>query len=150
MMKLVLVFLTLSAVSTALRGQSSPISYRFGGNLLRDPASTPADHDFCHVAQGAGDAGTPVAAEDKNTIDSTSDFVLHGVPSTTGDLRRTRSNDVVSMWHRVDETQPWVLLRQLLRPDLLQTLLVGLMVYSAPVSPDVRARFEWGRFAVVP
>ncbi len=131
-------------------GAPPPLSYRLAGILLQDPASTAADHDFCHVALGAGDGATPLAAEDKTTLDSNSDFLLHPVPGLTGELRLVRSNDVVSMSHRVDDTQPWTPLRQHARPDLPQTLRVGLMAYSASSPPRVRARFDWIRFASAP
>lgn len=131
-------------------GAPPPISYRLAGILLQDPSSTPVDNDFCHVALGGGDGVSPLAAEDKDTIDSTSDFVLHPVATLTGELRLMRSNGVVSMWHRTDDTQPWTLLRQHARPDLPQTLRVGLMAYSAASPPRVRARFEWIRFAAAP
>lgn len=125
-----------------------PVSYRLGGILARRPGSTAGDRDSVHVALGAGVPTMPVCAEDKTTVDSVSDFLLHPIPSADGELRLRRRGARFSMAWRPFGVGPWMPLRSHLRPDLPATLQVGLMAYSADASANLELRFD--RFRLEP
>lgn len=124
-----------------------PAPYRLGGLMARDPASTAADQEFVHVAVGGGDAGTPVAVEDKTTTQSVSDFVLYPLAVAAGELRITRQGALMSLFHRPIGGSAWQLLRAHAHPGLPATLQVGLMVYSNPVDPRIEVAVDRIDFA---
>ena len=132
--------------------QPPPAPYRLGGLLARDPASSPGARNSVHVALGSGvtDAPpfAPVCAEDKTTVDSASDFVLHPIASADGDLRIRRRGASFELAYRAIGSASWSVLRTHTRPDLPATLEVGLMAYSAPAPPDLELHFD--RFELGP
>ena len=140
-----------SAVVRAFRASAPdqpPLpEFRMGGLIARDPSSTPGNHDFVHVAVGAGDLAHPVAVEDKVTTASNSDYVLHPIASLHAEIRMVRSGSLFSLYHRDLGAGSWQLLRAHDHPGMPATVQVGVMVYSWPADPDVALRIERVDFA---
>ncbi len=126
--------------------QPPPAPYRLGGLLARDPNSGAGARNSVHVALGSGVTDgppfAPVCAEDKTTVDSVSDFVLHPIASADGDLRLRRRGASFELAYRAIGSTQWSVLRTHARPDLPATLQVGLMAYSAPTPPALELRFD--------
>ncbi|MCA8977854.1 MAG: hypothetical protein KDC98_24220 [Planctomycetes bacterium] len=121
-------------------------TYRLAGIIARNPASTPADQDYVHVALGSGSNSQPTAVEDKSTTDSVSDWIAYPVTSNTGEIAIERIGRWFSLHYRLDGNHPWQLLRTHDRPDLPHALQIGLMSYSASSPAALRGRFDYLRF----
>jgi len=133
---------TLHATKTSnLTAEPDP-EYRLGGLLARDPASSPADSNFVHVALGASSNVIGPAAEDKSTIDSSSTYFFYDIPETQGELRLTRVGSLFSMYYRPIGDMTWQLLNSHVRNDLPATLQVGMMAYDFNGSPDFTMHFD--------
>lgn len=128
---------TVRAFDPGNPSQPPPNNYRLGGLMARDPTSTPTDQNFVHVAVGGGDAGTPVAVEDKTTTQSISDFLFYPLANAEGELRITRQGALMSLYYRPIGGTTWQLLRAHAHPEFPATLQVGMMVYSNPTMPSV-------------
>ncbi len=123
------------------------LSYKFGGIIIREPNTLSGGRNAMHAVLGAGVPGTPIAAEDKSTTLSVSNFVLHPIPSADGELRLTRSGDLISAYYRQSNTDPWQFLRAHNHPELPHTVEVGLMAYAFSGPPDIRVSFDWVQFS---
>ncbi|MCE9596137.1 MAG: hypothetical protein K8S98_18260 [Planctomycetes bacterium] len=129
---------TLHARDTVAPNAPPPQPYRLGGLLVRNPNGSSGDLDWVHVAIGGGDASVPIAVEDKTTVDSSSDFVLHPLLTADAEVRiRRRGVDFELHWRPIGTTT-WTALRVHHRPDLPATVDVGLMAYSASTPPRLR------------
>jgi hypothetical protein len=129
---------TLHARDTVVTSAPPPSPYRLGGLLVRNPAGSSGDLDWVHVAIGGGDAGAPIAVEDKTTVNSSSDFVLHPMLTADAEVRiRRRGANFELHWRPIGATT-WTALRVHHRPDLPATVDVGLMAYSASTPPRLR------------
>ncbi|MEM7199807.1 MAG: hypothetical protein AAF628_06045 [Planctomycetota bacterium] len=125
-----------------------PLSFNLGGLCVRDPVAPPGDHDWVHLTVGAGTGARPIAVEDKNTIDSSSDLLLHPVSDTHVELRMTRRGSFVQCYWRPPGALSWNMLRGFDRGDLPATVQVGLNVMFWPTgTPDIEQRVSWIRFA---
>lgn len=130
----------------AMPQQPPAISYRMGGITIRDPASTPGRRNWLHVAVGGGTAQVPVAVEDKTTVDSSSTLRLTPLQAARAELRAVRRGTLIEFYFRESSTAAWQLLRSFPRPDLAQTLQVGLNVFSWTSPNAVQASFDEFRF----
>ncbi len=119
-----------------------PANFRMGGITVRDPSAPAGRHNWLHVAVGGGNASVPIAVEDKNTIDSVSNLVLHPIAETRGDVRVQRRGTRFSLYYRAPNATTWQLLRAHERPDLPQRLQVGLNVFAWRAPTAVRLRVE--------
>jgi hypothetical protein len=127
--------------------QPPPTEYRLGGLTVRNPAAPPGAHNWAHVTVGGGTAAIPIAVEDKTTVNSTSDLRLYPIQNPRGEIRITRQGTSISLYFRDTAAQTWSLLRSHARPDLPQTLQVGLNVSSWQSPPRVRIHVEEIRFS---
>lgn len=124
-------------------GQPPPPQFRLGGLLARDPTGGPGTRNSVHVALGSGFSGAPIAVEDKTTVDSSSTFFMNPLADSTGHLRLRRAGSLFSLYHRpLAAGSAWTLVRAIDRPDLPETLQVGLMTYSQPSPPDLETHVE--------
>lgn len=122
-----------------------PTEYRLGGLLVRQPGTSSGNRSSAHVAVGAGTNGIPVAAEDKTTVGSVSDFVLYPIPATPtaeGELRIRRRGNQISLHYRPIGSNTWQLLRVHDHPEFPSTLQVGMMAYSNNVPALIRVAFD--------
>jgi hypothetical protein len=133
---------TVHATKTSNLAEEPDPQFRLGGLLARDPASSPANSNFVHVALGAGSFAVPVASEDKTTDDSSSVYTFHPIVVTEGDIRLRRVGDDFSMYYRPIGNMTWSLLGTHTRADLPATLQIGLMAYDPNGSPDITAHFD--------
>ena len=116
--------------------------YKLGGIMIRNPASVPGDRNTLHVAVGAGSGSFPVAVEDKTTQNSQSVFLFNAIAQASCELRIQRRAAQFTLEYRIDNNSPWLLARVFNRPDLPQTVQVGLMAYSFQATPDMRVSFD--------
>ncbi len=122
--------------------QPPPFPYRLGGLIVRDPNSVPGNRNSAHVALGAGTAAVPVAAEDKTTVASSSDFILYPISTPDGELRITRQGALIALYFRAVGATSWTLLRSHLHPEFAATVQVGAMVYSNSAPASIVAIFD--------
>lgn len=133
---------TVHARATNNSANPPPAPYRLGGLLALDPASSVGQRNWVHVAVGAGDAGTPVAVEDKTTVSGSSNFLFYSMPSANAELRITRSGSVFSLYYRQVGAMSWTLARQHTHAEMPATVWVGLMAYSASAPPNLQVTFD--------
>jgi len=134
--------LSLRAENPGAPGQPPATSFRLGGLLARDPVNPAGNRNSVHVALGSGSDSVPVAAEDKNTVGSNSNFVFHPITQTAGEVRITRTGSVFSLEYRAPGAINFQVLRTHTRSDLPATLSVGPMVYANAATPGIIAHFD--------
>ncbi|MEO1512390.1 MAG: hypothetical protein AAFU70_09975, partial [Planctomycetota bacterium] len=86
-------------------------------------------------------AGTP-QFEIKTTMNSLSTLKIHPAPTGWVELRLARHGELFTLLHRADGATDWTVADQMIRPDLPQSLNVGLTAYAdwgsvAPIYPDM-------------
>ncbi|MEM6669490.1 MAG: hypothetical protein AAF661_09755 [Pseudomonadota bacterium] len=86
-------------------------------------------------------AGTP-QFEIKTTTNSLSTLKIHPAPTGWVELRVARHAELFTLLHRAEGEADWAVADQMIRPDLPQTLNVGLTAYAdwgsvAPIYPDM-------------
>lgn len=134
---------TVRVESPSQPGLPPPAQWRLGGVLVRNPNSAPGNRNSVHLAFGAGSNVVPIAVEDKNTISSASTFLLTPVTNTAGRLRIRRVGSVFSLYYSAlpggagGAATPWQLVRTYDRPDLPNTLHLGVMSYAASSPANV-------------
>ena len=133
---------TVRVARTSNPAQPPAAEYRLGGILARDPASTPGNSNFVHVAVGAGSFAVPMAAEWKSTDDSSSAYDFTPLAQTEAELRLTRTGNVFAMYYRVIGAMTWELLHSQMRSDLPATMQVGLMAYDPNGVVNITASFD--------
>lgn len=113
-------------------GLPPPLSWHLGGLIVRDPASTSGQANWLHLVVGSATSGVPIALEDKNTVNSMSILRLTPLTSPEAELRIDRIGSQIDMYYRTASVDPWSLVRSFDRPDLPETLQVG-MGLSGPL-----------------
>lgn len=112
-------------------------SFSLGGVMLRTPRAitdaatewTPGGSNFVFLSMGHG-YDDEMTLESKNTIDSNSDLELIPVDLTTIELRIQREgNSITTMYREVGATD-WQVAANFDRPDMPETLQVGLLGYT--------------------
>ncbi len=128
-------------------------TYNSAGFVARDPtsASSPSGESWIMYNHGTqvfdATAGHALATESKTTIDSTSVLTLRPVQSETsnaGELMICRSASLFHMFRRMDDETSWTLEETYSRPDLPETLQVGLVV-NGWTNATLRAQFDYFR-----
>ena len=90
----------------------------------------------------AGDDGDGLSIETKNTIDGLSKFNGPSWDSSEAVLRLCRVGQTFKLYKRhVNSTEAWISAASFDRPDLPQTLQVGLNIYSDS-TPDLQVRYD--------
>ncbi|HYB99049.1 MAG TPA: hypothetical protein VEC57_07915 [Candidatus Limnocylindrales bacterium] len=132
----------LHAAKTSNAAEGPDPQYVLGGLLARDPASTPLNSNFVHVAIGAGSYAFPMANEFKTTDDSSSYYDFQAIAGFDGEVRLVRAGNQFSMHYRDIGAGSWTLLHSVSRPDLAATLQVGMMAYDNSGAVDFTASFD--------
>jgi len=124
--------------------QPPSLALELGGVMLRSPASPPESYTF--IVLGLAEQGR-IASEWKDTLNSTSTF--DESPWTPdSDLRICRIGSTVAVYRRHVGDPSWgAPFFQTARPDLPQTLQVGLNMYANQNVPDLDASFDRITFA---
>ncbi|MCP4782551.1 MAG: hypothetical protein GY903_03555 [Fuerstiella sp.] len=112
-------------------------SFSLGGLMLRTPRAitdaatewTSGGSNFVFLSMGHGYDGQ-MALESKNTINSDSDLELISVDSNTIELRVQREGSSVTTMYREVGAEDWQVAANFDRPDMPDTLQVGLVGYS--------------------
>jgi len=112
-------------------------SFSLGGVMLRtgraitDAATewTPGGSNFVFLSMGHGYDGQ-MTLESKNTIDSDSNLELIPVDLTTIELRIQREGSSITTMYREVGSNDWQVASNFERPDMPETLQVGLLGYT--------------------
>ncbi|MFT4702835.1 MAG: hypothetical protein ACI81R_000522 [Bradymonadia bacterium] len=123
--------------------------YQFAGIIARDPASFTEPSAENYVFSVVGWRGEYMSAETKNTEDDVS--IVAGPDWVTGDaeLRICRVNGQFLLYNRAVGATEWQHAISYDRNDLPETLHVGPIAYTYTGAWDMRARFDYVRFAPV-
>ncbi|MCS6913080.1 MAG: hypothetical protein RMK29_18285 [Myxococcales bacterium] len=121
--------------------------YQFGGLIARDPRSDEPAGKENYVFSVIGYRGSYLSAETKSTRDSQSEVAGPPWDSGSAELRICRLGSSVALYDRKLGSDTWHLAITYRRPDLPAELQVGPIAYALSNHPDVRADFEWVRFA---
>ena len=126
-------------------------SYNSSGFVARDPASGAGSENWVMYNHGAqvfdSGAGHRLATEAKTTVNSTSVLTLRPTGSATtnaGRLTLCRSGDIFHMFKWMEDESGWTLEESASRPDMPDTLQVGLVV-NGWTNPNLYAEFDYVR-----
>jgi hypothetical protein len=142
-------------VTTAVRARSSktperPVGngYQFAGLIARSPASdSTGEEDY--VFNVVGYRKDYLAVETKTTDDDRSDVLGPEWPSGDAELRICRHNGTFLVLKRPIGGSKWELGTTYQRNDLPKKLQVGPIAYTYTDGWDLRARFDYLRYAGV-
>ena len=112
-------------------------NFSLGGVMLRSPRAitdaatqwTPGGSNFVFLSLGHGYDGN-MSLESKSTHNSVSNLELIPVNATSAELRVERSGDVVTTMYRLEGDVEWQVAANFSRPDMPETLQVGLVGYT--------------------
>lgn len=115
----------------------SDSTFSLGGVMLRSPRNitdaatewTAGGSNFVFLSLGHGYDGG-MSLESKNTQDSVSNLALIPVNSTNAELRVERSGTSITTMYRLEGDVEWQAAANFDRPDMPETLQVGLVGYS--------------------
>ncbi len=119
-------------------GANDPVpaqAYSLAGLLVRAPHPETAaawvrgTENWLFITAGSGDGEHVPQYETKNTVDSASRLELTPRPPGPTELRISREGARFTLLRRVDGGE-WVVLRRVDRPDLPDTLQVGVIAYT--------------------
>lgn len=131
--------------SSANPGQAPARQYTAAGLMIRDPGSEAGNENW--VVMNLGFQESSLATESKNTDDSVSVLTLRptgGIRSA--ELSICRAGSTVRVFRRLLGSSSWELDNQYERPDLPQTLQVGMMANAWEAPADLLAEFDFVRF----
>lgn len=124
--------------------------YHAAGILVRSPVSTPnaTPRNQQWISYDLGYQATSTGSMARNTVSSTS-LLSPSIPGDpSGEIRVCRLGNVFHLFRRLDTETVWRETNTYTRPDLPISLQVGLHVGAWGTPPDLRAEFEYVRFAV--
>ncbi len=111
---------------------------QLGGLMARNGQGGRENYVFIVV----GDDSDGLSIETKNTVDGLSKFNGPSWDSSEAELRLCRVGKTFNLYKRhVNSTEAWTLAASFDRPDLPQTLQVGLNIYSDN-TPDLQVRYD--------
>lgn len=111
---------------------------QLGGLMARNGNSGQENYVFIVV----GDDGNGLSVETKNTTQGLSKYDGPYWGSADAELRLCRVGQTFNLYKRhTNSSEPWTLATSYDRPDLPETLQVGLNIYTDS-SPDLQIRFE--------
>jgi hypothetical protein len=90
----------------------------------------PSEENWVFITTGIADSLIETVFETKTTVNSQSTLELHPAPSGWVELRMARIGADFVMVYRADETEDWTLLAHFNRPDMPETLQVGINAYT--------------------
>jgi hypothetical protein len=113
-------------------------SVQLGGLMVRNGQGGRENYVFIVV----GDDGDGLSIETKNTVDSFSKYTGPAWDAAEAELRLCRVDQQIKLYKRhVGSSENWISAAYFDRPDLPQTLQVGLNIYSDS-TPDLQIRFD--------
>jgi hypothetical protein len=113
-------------------------SVQLGGLMARDGSGGQENYVFIV----AGDDGDGLSIETKNTLESFSKYSGPAWDSPEAGLRLCRLGSIFNLYKRhVGGNAAWTLAASFDRPDLPQTLQVGLNIYTDS-APDLQIRYD--------
>lgn len=113
-------------------------SVQLGGLMARNGNGGRENYVFIVV----GDDGDGLSIETKNTTDSLSKYNGPSWDSAEAQLRLCRVGQTINLYKRhVGSTEAWTSAASFERPDLPQTLQVGLNIYSDS-TPDLQVHYD--------
>lgn len=111
---------------------------QLGGLMARNGTGGQENYVFIVV----GDDGNGLSVETKNTTDSFSEYAGPEWDTSAAILQICRVGQTFNLYKRhVDRDEPWILAAAFERPDLPESLQVGLNVYSDS-TPDVQVLYK--------
>jgi hypothetical protein len=113
-------------------------SVQLGGLMARNDKGGQENYVFIVV----GDDGDGLSIETKNTLDSLSKYNGPSWDSAEAELQLCRVGQIFNLYKRhVNSAEAWTSAASFDRPDLPQTLQVGLNIYSDS-TPDLQIRYD--------
>jgi hypothetical protein len=113
-------------------------SVQLGGLMARNGKSGQENYVFIVI----GDDGDGLSIETKNTVDSFSKYNGPSWDFAEAELRLCRVGQTFNLYKRhVGSSEPWIAATSFDRPDLPQTLQVGLNIYSDS-TPDLQIHYD--------
>ncbi|MFT6395842.1 MAG: hypothetical protein ACJAYU_000584 [Bradymonadia bacterium] len=122
--------------------------FQFAGIIVRDPSSD-TDAPENYVFSVVGYRGDYLSHETKNTVDDLS--MVDGPPWSSGDaeLRICRVGSAIKLFIRDVGADVWIPGIEYTRNDFPETVQVGPIAYAYTDDVDLRASFDYVRFARV-
>ncbi len=141
---------TTAVTARSASNPSEPVStnFQFAGIIVRDPASD-TDAPENYVFSVVGFRGDYLSHETKSTVDDLS--MVDGPPWSSGDaeLRICRVGAAVKLFIREIGADTWTPAIEYTRNDFPATVQVGPIAYAYTDDVDLRASFDYVRFAPV-
>jgi hypothetical protein len=140
-------------------GTTAPIpqtAFSLAGVFIRAPrpgltAATwkPGHENWMFLSIGSASPAGRSQFEVKSTANSISSLKFADAPQGWVRLRIARHGELFTLAHRADGESTWTVIEQFIRPDLPETLQVGVTAYAdwdsvAPIYPDYRRINEQG------
>lgn len=111
---------------------------QLGGLMARNATGSQENYVFIVI----GDDGNGLSVETKNTIDDFSEYDGPSWDSPNASLRLCRAGRTFHLYKRhIDSNEPWILAASFERPDLPESLQVGVNIYTNS-TPDIQIRYE--------
>lgn len=122
-------------VTVRTRKQSDPANYpnqdyQFGGIILRDNGSNALFGKESYVFNVIGYRGEGLQVESKSTLDGYSKVSGYDWVSGDARLKVVRKSDDVYLYAQAINSQEWLQVNHFHRPDLPETLELGLIAYA--------------------
>lgn len=117
-------------------------NYNSAGLMARNPAGAVGPEN--HIMVNVGTQNSSTGSETKTTVDSSSELFLDA-GSHSGELILCRIGDDFAAFRRLEGESSWTRTYTFARPDLPETLQVGMVVNAFGSPADLRAAFEFIR-----
>jgi hypothetical protein len=141
-----------------VEGTRTPVpqrSFSLAGLFIREPRTftqanwQPGQENWLFFSAGTAFPAGRSQFEIKSTYNSLSTLKISDAKTGWMRLRIARSGELFTLLHQEDGLQEWQVLDQFIRPDLPETLNVGLTAYAdydsvAPIYPDYKQYNEQG------
>lgn len=105
-------------------------AYQFGGLILRDPLGDKFFTSEHYIFNVVGYRGSKLTIETKSTSDGWSDVEGHDWPTGDAELRIVRKGAIFQLYARSMDEYVWQLMRTYDRPDLPETMQLGIIAYA--------------------
>jgi len=121
---------------------------QLAGLMARDPSSDTSDENYVFIVLGYD--VNDISIETKTTVNGVSDFEGPSWESGEAELRLCRLGDQFYTYKRPGPDQDWQVADTaggidwpMVRPDLAETLQLGLNIYTSTANFDITARFDY-------
>lgn len=155
---------------TGTESELPQTAFFLAGLFVREPRNgltadnwTPGGENWMFLSVGSASPAGSSQFEIKSTTNSLSSLRFAPAPTGWIELRIARHGELFTLLHRAEGRQEWTVIEQFIRPDLPETLHIGVTAYAdwdsvAPLYPDfvaintrgpdqdnadLRAEFDW-------